>query len=410
MLVVGGYYPMFSATGNCMAKISSHFSEETEVRVISEQKRINEPERDQWNNQRIKRIATKRDIRRMYLVNQGNKGLLFLHKAYWFINFLISKGGLDNTLVNMYYKTLEDEYQIREFECLLPCCMPIEAVVASYWFKKNHNNVKLIPVLYDLYSDSDIYFRNEIIKKFKKNAAQKLENKIFDYADAIFYVDNWKTYFETHKYNYSVLIEHPLIERNECVAIPLKNPSKINVVYQGEVNYEIRNPSKALNILSKILNGDSKHLIGLHFFAYGNAYGEIEKFAEKYNQRIELYGKVPKEVADGYASSADIYIIFANANSFVIPSKIYECISSGKPIMYFTSNTSDSVCKLLCKYRNKIIIDNENIDEEMVPMIYGWIIENAEKRIGYSDLDPFFEKGTPTYVARLIEEKIYGNK
>lgn len=399
VMVVGGYYPYFSATGNCMGKIASVLQKSHEVSIISEKKKSSEVLSDDWKGQKILRVETKRSKRRLLLVEKGKNISLFVHKAYWFLRFLLKPSGLDTSLIDAYFIKLSNLYAEEQFDIVMPCCMPIEGVYASYLFCKQYQNVKLYPVLFDLYSDSDNFFRKNFIKKFKARRALEIEKKMFSLAEHIFYVDNWKTYFISNLYN-STLIEHPLISYEKKVPLRLKGNSKIKLIYQGEVNYEIRNPLDAIRSISSIFSMDHKKVLSFHVFSFGNAYKEFEKI-DKDSYDVCLYGKVSKEDADRYAESADISVIIANKNPNIIPSKVYECISIGKPIIYFTSNNEDKPSQILKSYKYAYIFNTKTSD---LDELYGWINNNYDKRISYQDLPDIYKVSTPEYISWQISE------
>lgn len=405
VMITGGFYPRFSATGNCMAKIASELNKKHHLIVVSEKKDISETDYDEWNNQLIFRVNTKRIQRRLSLINQGQDKFLVIHKLYWFFRCMLNKYFIDITLVDAYKRKIEYIQEDFRIDAVLACCMPIEGVFAAYEFCKLHS-IKFVPVLFDLYSDSDIFFRISLIKKIKHNAALELEKKFFSEAYHIFYVDNWKNYFLFRDFKKATLIEHPLIEKKILESkTKLKNKSKISLLYLGEVNWEIRNPKNTILAFKKLVSMDVDNLLKIHVCSFGNAYSEFEKLKEELPQFVELYGKVSKNIADAYAEDTDVNIVISNSNPNIVPSKIYECIASGKPVVYFYSNMNDKPVEVLSKYPNKYLFKLDNYDESGLQKLYRWVCEEYMTKIEFEQLDNSYACATPEFIAKVIMEE-----
>ena len=88
VFLVGGYYPNFSATGNCISKIAGILSKDNLIEIVAQKKKQNDGPIIIWENQTIHRITTGRNDRRVFLEN-GHRVKLFFHKVKYFMKFLI---------------------------------------------------------------------------------------------------------------------------------------------------------------------------------------------------------------------------------------------------------------------------------------------------------------------------------
>ena len=402
LFVVGGYYPRFSATGNCVSKIALSLIKRHNIYVLSEKKDLSDSDSEKWRGHTIIRISTPRIRRRLLLVRDNKKYQLLFHKIKYFFSFLNSSGGLDYALVNAYLDRIRSICDEKHIDAILPCCMPIEGVFASLIYSESNPNVSFSPILFDLYSDSDIFFRFNFIKKLKHKKTFDIEKKILNQANYIFYVDNWKNYFLNHQYLNAIHIEHPLVEEPfPHDTISLKNRNLINIIYQGELNYEIRNPRHSISLLKKLLSRDENHDITLHFFSFGNANKEVENFS-KNNKNCVLYGRVDKEVADSYFQDSNIVLIIGNSNPNIMPSKVFEAISSCKPILYIGCNEMDCVIDVLSKYPNKFVVTPTTINRNDIENLFQWITNCEKTTTSFSDISQLFKEYTPHYICDVI--------
>lgn len=396
VLICGGYYPNFSATGNCIRQIARGFvSKGADVTVICKSSDGKES-RDVFEGQklfavtdaRIKAFVKVRGTDKSSIVG---KSKIFIIKSYWATRLLMSKSGMDEALVQSYVRKLE-EIASEKIDAILPCCMPIEAVKAGYIFSKKHG-IALFPVLYDRYSENADFFRFAWNHKLKTGFANKLEEQVFDYAAMTYYVDNWEDYFATHKRENAMRVEHPLVVQRTANPRDLDNPTQINAIYQGEINHQMRPPQAMLTAFESI--GAKDPAVTLHVFASGNGVNDVIRARQRSPEIIRFYGKVSKELADQYYDSADIQIVLANRDKDIVSSKIFESVASGYPIVYFFFSEEEKSYKLLKKYPLVCFVKQDQIDESECGRIRKWMYENKGKRVDFAFVHDAYEDATP---------------
>lgn len=399
VFVCGGYYPNFSATGNCIRQIAREFvKKETKVFVIGKSSTGAESE-ELFEGQKLFTVTTKRlcasaKIRDINKSSITGKAEVFIIKSYWATRLLLTKSGMDEGLVQSYVKKLEQLSHIG-INAVLPCCMPIEAVEAAYLFCKR-NNIPLFPILYDRYSENGDFFRFAWNHKIKCKYAHELEERIFDYATTTFYVDNWKDYFDKYKRDSVLRVEHPLVVQRESNPRELECPTKINAIYQGEINRQMRPPQAMLKAFETITRTDFD--ISLHVFASGNGVTDVMQASQKNPKGIRFYGKVSKELADQYYDYANIQIILANKDKNIVSSKIFESVASGYPIIYFYFSEDEKSYELLQKYPLVLFIRQDMINEQECERIRIWMHKNKDKRIDFEFVRKAYADATPSLI------------
>ena len=285
--------------------------------------------------------------------------------------------------------------------------MPIEGVIASYLFCKKHS-VKLFPILYDRYSENADFFRFRWNHRLKRGNAHKLEEQVFDFATMTYYVDNWSDYFSSHLHENSMRVEHPLVVQREINPCGLEKPTKINAIYQGEINHQMRPPKAMLDAFETIGTKDPD--ISLHVFASGNGVNDVVLASQKNPDTIRFYGKVSKELADKYYDSADIQIVLANRDKDIVSSKIFESVASGYPIVYFYFSEDERSYRLLKKYPLVYFVRQDKIDDRECDNIRNWMYKNKGKRVDFSFVHDAYEDATPDAIVdstlRLLGKKV----
>lgn len=399
VLVCGGYHPNFSATGNCIRQIAKQFvAQGANVYVICKSSDGLEST-DGFEGQKLYRITDKRvrdfvTVRETDKSSVGGKIKVFAIKSFWATRLLLSKSGMDEALVDSYEKKL-DELSSIGIDAVLPCCMPMEAVKASYRFCKKQG-VKLFPILYDRYSENTDFFRFSWNHKLKQGYANKLVEQVFGFSVITYYVDNWAEYFKSHNHSNSLRVEHPLVVKREINPRSLEGATRINAIYQGEINHQMRPPKAMLEVFEYIGAKDSE--VTLHVFASGNGVTDVLQANQRNPERIRFYGKVSKDLADQYYDAADIQVILANKDKEIVSSKIFESVASGYPIVYFYFSEDEKSYRLLKKYPLVYFARQDKIDEQECERIREWMYDNKGKRIEFDFVRAAYADATPDLI------------
>ena len=395
VLIAGSYYPNFSATGNCIYQIARcYVNKGHNVYMLSESPDGRETTVEH-EGQKIYRVTSKR-LKDLEKRKSYGKFRIILNKIYWALVKLFTPSGMEEGLADAFYNKLEELHaQGLQIDCVVPCCMPIEGVKGGYRFCSKYN-IPLFPLLYDRYSDNRDFFRFTWTHKLKKGYAEKYEKKMFDYSSMVYYIDNWKPYFEKFKRDNALRVEHPLVVKKPLSEpLPLKDAAKINAIYQGEINHQMRPPQAMLTAFSAIGKNDPD--VRLHIFARGNGVEDVEKAQAADPNVIKFYGKVGKAEADGYYASANIQIILANRDKEIVSSKIFESVASGYPIVYFYFSEDELSYGLLKKYPLVLFVRQDKAEEE-ADKIREWMYANCEKRVDFDIVGKAYDDATPDMV------------
>lgn len=204
------------------------------------------------------------------------------------------------------------------------------------------------------------------------------ECEVYENCSAVFvteemYKENMTNEFS--KYLYKTI---PVKYGNfRCIDVPLKKniyeSDKINCVYVGSLlNESIRSPKYLYNIINRVNDDFCFHIICNHFTEENKKLKDKELIA---TEKVKWYYNLPLNECMAIISHADILINLGNRSINQTPSKIFDYIATGNPIINFYSLRDDTSMYYLEKYENKLNL-YENYDE---------IDANAKKFVEFSN-------------------------
>lgn len=179
---------------------------------------------------------------------------------------------------------------------------------------------------------------------------------------------------------------------------------KTNLVYCGSLYADIRSPEYLYELVKKSNNPN------LHITIVGGVYGTFSdefnaKYADFIKQHVTLIGKVSKEKAREYLDCADIVVNIGNTIDNMLPSKVLECISTGKKVLNLCQLENCPSLGYFKKYGNSLdLYTKKEIDSETLSRFADFV--NNENFIPQEDILHNFAAATPQYVAQQIIDAI----
>ena len=93
-----------------------------------------------------------------------------------------------------------------------------------------------------------------------------------------------------------------------------------------------------------------------------------------------------------------------------LPSKVFEYIATGKPIIHIHGGENDSAIEYLEKYELSCIINPSNNIIENANTLVDFIEKNKRKRLDFDLIKNLFNDNTPEYTADIIKTFIQNNQ
>lgn len=419
VFLVGGYFPYYSAVGKCIGNIADVFSNKKQnyhVTIICQLSREGQATSETYKGQRILRISTPRNQRRIELVHdlRTAKGLrkiilniaLFHLRVSNYVYIILKKNSLDQTWIQAYENGLSCITE--PIDILIPTCSPFETIVAALHYHKEFKATKLIPILFDLFSASRTLHRTKRNRILKQKLNRFEEEKMLSQSDRVFHVPTWSIYLKTyfpHYCNKTVEIEHPLIiaskiAQNE-VCRSITPSTRMAIVFAGILTRYYVEPDYVLNLAAKIVDPTEFKFM---FYSIGNACGLVKR---RNLPNVELHGWVTREILETIIQDAAMCLSIAEKNGKQISSKIFEYMSLGKPIIHIYYESADINLRYLRQYPLALCIQADMTRlEEHANLLVEWYRRNQKKRVVFSKTRSIFQKCTPEFIEMLLENEI----
>ena len=254
----------------------------------------------------------------------------------------------------------------------------------------------------------DPFTTNYTLPDFLKYRRKRIEEKVISRLDALFAADFVYNEIKNINRKRGVVISLPLpgiiVDKLRIQAqfdTHENDYGYVHFVFVGQFYEQIRNPKYLLDMFTQLPNNYILHIVG------GGWEQLVNPYKEQLQDRLILHGWVSKDEADRCISQYDVLVNVNNTITNQMPSKLFEYIGTGKPILNICKTDYCLSLPYIEKYENGISIVEL---DEMISANTKNTIKFVETHIG-SILDmervlESFNSNTDVYVAGLIRDKI----
>lgn len=397
VIVCGVFYPQPSATGYCAKRFAQLLKDIYDIDIIcisSDGRSISVSADD--NKQRhnefdynIHMIGGTRIRLETLLPGIGKKIVHSIGAA----QIKLTKLGNLTWYKNGVVKKLNELHSKSKIDVILTICSPMAAHQAGIEFVKSHEEVIHCGYTVDPYSSYNRIrpFRmsfDALVSYEKKTLSSMrhvlLSKEIIDSRpELVSYLNNYEClpymlpdFYEVKEGIYNF------------------DQDTINCVYAGSFYSDIRNPSYMLKVFSLLQN----HGINLYLFSRG-CEKEVSQYAEKCLNIFSM-GTVPSEQMNSVYSAADILIGVGNKTADFLPSKTFEYMAVGKPIIYFNYESCEN--DVLKDYPLEIQVTDNVPIECAASNIEKFCNDNKGKRVARGDLEQLYEENSPGNIKKIL--------
>lgn len=135
------------------------------------------------------------------------------------------------------------------------------------------------------------------------------------------------------------VIEFPLISKEDCEHGENRPYSRLfeedgstYILHAGTFYRDIRNPKKLVDLI-KVLPGEYKLCVA------GYNSSMIREYDEEVRDRIIDMGCLDRQTVQSAVNDCDFLLSYNNLNTNMVPSKLFECVDSGKPFINLCQST-----------------------------------------------------------------------
>lgn len=308
-----------------------------------------------------------------------------------------------------YYKEIERLYNKKKFDMVCSTHSPFHGTLGTYWFKKKYPEVFWeMYILDSLTNKGDTKF---ISSKTNDRKGFKWEKKFYSVADRIINIDCNEKHNKQSRYDIfrskmyitdvPLFIPHMLNTKNQGSNV-IDIDADIHIVYAGRLLSHLSSPDYLCKLLECVNKQKNNHFY-VHFYSNGDCQSIIEKYSEKTYGRIIYEGLVPHCELENIYREADALVSIGSKRPDMLPSKIFEYMSTGKRILHIIKGDGDVCKEHYLKYPNALLIDERDDIETNVNKLLEFFIRPIEK-VDIMLLQDVFSKNTPHYTLEIIEE------
>ena len=402
LIVTTRFFPYGSAISGVVGNLTEAFiSLGCEVKIIALTRYKNDAISENWKGASVKKIyapeiITKEQLKSEFKEFFFRSAIGFLIKAMNKITQKIvpyySKYSVERSILKRYKKALKKELK-NNYDLCISTLMPIEAVIAGTICKKKETAF----AIYQL----DPYWNNADLPLKKENLRLAYEKRLVMYSDycmtapAIFKTNTEKIRKLKKKY---VITEFPCLKEVKMNMDNTKS-DKIHCVFLGTLYPELRPPERLLEIISYLKNDAV-----FDFYGSGQYLIEESDYYKDLKSKVNLMGQVASDKAEKAREKADILINIDNTSVTLVPSKIFEYVSTGKPIINCYFSEKSLVLDYLKRYPLCLNVCMQSDAKENADKIDDFIKSLNGERIPFSDVKLLYKKNTPEYVAKQFLE------
>lgn len=299
-------------------------------------------------------------------------------------------------------------YEKNKFDAVVSTCNLIEGVIAGILLKKKYHNIKFC--LYALDSLSNRGAGQYLSKNFIDKKGWFWEKNIYKHADLILNVKCHEKHYAQSRYELfrekMQIVDFPLFKEPEISNLEFhdNNDNKtINFVYSGSLYCSFRNPKYICDTFALI--NSNQYVVSFY------SRGDSEELLKEYESRtfgiIRRKGFIERQKLEQVTSHANFLISIGNSNTDMVPSKIFEYMSTGKPIIHFYSDENDSCLPYYKKYPLALLVKEDySILSNNAKNIKSFIANSVNVKLSYEDIMNIFSLNTPIYTANIIDRTV----
>ncbi len=179
------------------------------------------------------------------------------------------------------------------------------------------------------------------------------------------------------------------------------NNQIINFLFVGQFYEKIRDPHYLLQLFSYLPSNYILHIVG------GGCDKELERYAQILGKRLVRHGWVSKEEANAYIEKFDVLVNVNNTITNQLPSKLFEYISTGKPIVNLCKSDKCLSQTYMDKYENGVcVMEKQGFLESNAKLIANFVEKHLHIVLSRDKILSCFKENTDVSVAKLIRDKI----
>lgn len=282
----------------------------------------------------------------------------------------------------------------------------LDTLHAGGTLKRHDPHIKFLPILWDPFTGKEP--AKYLPRGYASWRLEKAEARELSRADKIVVMESSRAYHESHStgkpyYDRFVYLDIPGIvcPPKAVKASTFIRKGKINIIFAGVLSLPDRDPEPILRVLGKTSLAKDIHMV---FFSIGEGLRKLEAVKKDFPGEITISGYVDKEELVATYHGADVLLNLGGPNPTMVPSKVFEYLSYGKPIISGYYIDDEASLKYLERYPLALCVDQRieteisaSLIDKALPLLLG-------RKIPFDDIVAAYPGNTPGRYLDLIDE------
>lgn len=290
------------------------------------------------------------------------------------------------------------------YDVIMAVCAQYDSLEAVLRFvKKTNYHGKIALYQVDPLSDNEVYESDgkEFLLSYELEAVRKLD---YIFTTPLIYRE------KKHIWNHSNVLplEFPALLPRAIQAPNRKDGSdEIKCVFAGYLHRTLRNPQYTLDLFASIKDPR------IHLYIVGAGYEEmLRKYAEgSLAGRLHLLGQMSIDECDAFLEDADVLVNIGNSVANMTPSKIFNYIGYGKPILNIVRVEGCPTLHYMEQYPLAYnVAESESVLDYTTEEVKKWLLQVCGQYIENEIVLDTYKECTPFYVARQMITMLQKNK
>lgn len=298
------------------------------------------------------------------------------------------------------YRALREVGGERKIDCVIGVFRPFATVQAAIWYGKKYKT-KTVGYYLDILKGADKP-QGAPQGLYQKYCDFK-ERRVFRKLDSILMAENGRRIYEGEMFTSfrekMKYVNFPtLLFKEQCESV-----EQGCLVYAGTTNKTFRNPQFMVQVLLRM--AQERKGIAIHMYGVSECANELNSYTERNPGVFFYHGPVDKRTADEAVWKAEYVVNIGNSDSVLVPSKIFELMGYGKPLIHIAKDRTDLSLQYIERYPEVCIV----YEEEGIEAAVRKLIEFFDKRkeqVSAEYLKKEFFSATPEAIALELEQMV----
>lgn len=279
----------------------------------------------------------------------------------------------------------------------------LDSLLAGYALKCYDPSIKFVGILWDPISAKE--YPNYLPRNYARKRLINQELRILGQADvligmksseptvcACINVDSSKHFF----YDIPGIIKplHRELRRKDIL-----KSGYINIVFSGILSLPDRDPEYIIRALNMTSSAEKIHFV---FLCTGAGKNKLDHLKKEFKGVISNMSYIPYDDMLSIYENADILLNFGGRNPNMVPSKIFEYMSYGKPVISMYAIDNEASKTYFEKYPLAVSIDERKEYKIAVDKLEKFLSEMVGKKVSFEEIEAHFPLNSPKIYSSLI--------